>query len=394
MKALLRIGLIAVLVIVVAAATTVIYLQRQPGTVAGVTNPAVATEWQAPATVPVIQDAPRNSEDLIVSIYERVSPSVVNITTNIRIGAGTLPNQDVPYGTGSGFIIDEKGHIITNNHVVAEAQSLNVTLADGTTVSGTVLGRDPGSDLAVVKIDLPLEKLQNGKVAIARLGDSDALRVGQTAIAIGNPFGLERTITVGVVSGLGRVIPSDLQRPIRGGIQTDAAINPGNSGGPLLNSAGEVIGINTAIESPVRGSVGVGFAVPSNTAKRHLNTLIAGQKVQHPWLGISGESVTQRMAEELGLAVARGVYVAQVTAGSPAANAGLRGAGATVAGQQDLPRGGDVILSVDNREVNKVTEIAEYLSLRKSVGDEVTLVVQRGNEILTLTARLAAWADD
>jgi len=215
------------------------------------------------------------------------------------------------------------------------------------------------------------------------------------AIAIGNPFGFERTVTVGVVSGIGREIPSeDGSRPIRGGIQTDAAINPGNSGGALLNAAGEVIGINTAIESPVQGFVGVGLAVPVNTLKRSLDALIAGRKVEHPWLGISGLQVTPRLVEQLGLDLQKGVYVVQVLADSPAQKAGLKGAVPT--GRpipQNVPKGGDVILAVDGQDVIKVDQIAGYLDAQKKVGDTVQLKIKRGNEELIVDATLTPWPD-
>lgn len=402
MKTLGRISLIAALVVIVAAVMTVAYLQWQPNAVVDGSGLPVTTgqssNTQQPSgntqQVQLRQSTLTANEELIVEIYERVSPAVVNITSNMTSQFGAFDEFEIPYGTGSGFIIDDQGHILTNNHVVEDANSLDVTFADGTTVVGTVVGRDPFSDLAIVKVDLPAEKLANGSIAIATLGDSSKVRVGQMAIAIGNPFGLERTITVGVVSGLGREIPANNQRYIRGGIQTDAAINPGNSGGPLLDSSGNVIGINTAIESPVRGSVGIGLAVPVNLAKKYMSTLMAGGEVQHPWLGIRGQTVTERIANELDLDVQRGVYVVAVETNGPAARAGLRGAvDPSRAGGMSLQRGGDVILAVDGVEVNTVGQIAEYLELNKNVGDQVTLTVQRGSETIELPVTLDAWPD-
>ena len=402
MRSFPKIVLLMVACILVGVVVTLGYLQFQAGVVAEPGLAAAATP-DNPASGAASAQAPTAralyDEDILVGIYERVSPAVVFITSNAQLSVGDFPDQEIPLGTGSGFLIDADGHILTNNHVVADAKRLDVTFADGTTVDGKVLGRDPASDLAVMKVDIPPDLLQSGKVAVATLGDSDRVRVGQMAVAIGNPFGFERTMTVGVISGLGRDIPAE-SRAIRGGIQTDAAINPGNSGGPLLNAAGEVIGINSAIESPVRGSVGVGFAVPVNTAKRYLDDMIAGRPVAHPWLGIVGYQVTQKMAEQLGLSVAKGVYVLQVSPGSPAEKAGLRGAvqpGRRLPGDLqlgDLPKGGDVITAIDGQTVTSASQIGAYLEAKKLVGDTVNLSVRRGAEELSLQATLAAWPAD
>ncbi len=394
MKSFPRVVLIAVVCVLLGVLATFAVLQAQPGTFTAVGSAVAAQPEQtaspsAAAARPAAQQV--LDEGVFVDIYERVSPAVVNITSNIALVQNLPGGEGVPAGTGSGFLIDEKGYVLTNNHVVEDARSLDVTFADGTTVNGTVLGRDPASDLAVVKVDIPADLLQSGKVAVAKLGDSDQLRVGQLAIAIGNPFGFERTMTVGIVSGLSRDIPSSGQFAIRGGIQTDAAINPGNSGGPLLNVAGEVIGINSSIESPVRGSVGVGFAVPVNTAKRYLDDLIAGRPVEHPYLGIEGYPVTQRLAEQLDLPVSKGVYVVRVTPDGPAQQAGLKGAVTSTRGMpSELPPGGDVITAVDGREVTSASNIGEYLEMKKKVGDKIQLTVRRGSEELTLEATLAA----
>ncbi len=393
MKSFRTAVLIAVTCVLLGVLATLAVLQSQSALVGVGTAAAAQPEPSASPSVVQASAAAQQAlgEDVFVGIYERVSPAVVNITSNIALVPNMPGTPDLPAGTGSGFIIDEKGYVLTNNHVVEDAKSLDVTFADGTTVSGKVLGRDPASDLAVVQVDIPADLLQSGKVAVAKLGDSDQLRVGQLAIAIGNPFGYERTMTVGIVSGLSRDIPSDGQFAIRGGIQTDAAINPGNSGGPLLNLAGEVIGINSAIESPVRGSVGVGFAVPVNTAKRYLNDLIAGRQVQHPYLGIEGYPVSQRLAEELDLPVNKGVYVVRVTPGGPAQQAGVKGAVTSARGTpRELPPGGDVIVAVDGREVTSASNIGEYLELKKSVGDKVELTIRRGSEELKLEVTLAA----
>ena len=337
-----------------------------------------------PETVPPAVQA---LEDTVADIYQRVAPSVVFITSESAIR--TSPLGEFPLqGAGSGVIIDEQGHILTNNHVVAGARLLEVTLADGTTVPAKLVGRDPGNDLALIKIDVP-----EGKLRAAPLGDSDEVKPGHLAIAIGNPFGLDGTVTVGFVSSVGRVRASGTARPIHNMIQTDAAVNPGNSGGPLLNSRGEVIGINSSIESPVRGSVGVGFAVPINAAKAALPQMLAGATVKHAWLGIRGEALTPELAKELGLSVSQGVYVVEVMPDSPALSAGLKGAGASRSSRQPvLPKGGDVITAVDGRKVAKVEDISSYLDA-KQAGDTVRLTVVRDGQSLDVDVKLGEWPD-
>ncbi|MBI2080489.1 MAG: trypsin-like peptidase domain-containing protein, partial [candidate division NC10 bacterium] len=284
----------------------------------------VATE---PPGTPVLAEAPAPlgpgdlspEERIVIGVYGKASPAVVHIAS-VALAYDFFFNVVPQTGTGSGFILDEQGHIVTNNHVVADARSLEVTLADGTKTPATLVGRDPNNDLAVIKINLPGRTLP-----VLPLGDSDALQVGQLAIAIGNPFGLDRTVTRGVISSLNRSLKAESGREIRGIIQTDAAINPGNSGGPLLNSRGEAIGINTAIFSPSGGSVGIGFAIPVNTARRLVPQLIATGRVRHPWLGIAGVSLSPDLVKALDLPVEKGVLVAQVYPRSPAARAGLKG---------------------------------------------------------------------
>jgi S1-C subfamily serine protease len=322
-------------------------------------------------------------EQLLVDLYERVSPAVVNITN--RRGQQSASGEFPRSGAGSGLVFDERGSILTNNHVVDDASRLEVTLADGTNVAAELVGRDPGNDLAVVKVDVPSEKL-----TLAPFGDSDQLKPGQMAIAIGNPFGLERTITTGVISSVGRTRGDGGRRPIRNMIQTDAPINPGNSGGPLINSRGEVVGINTAIESPVRGSVGIGFAVPINTAKLFLPEMLNGAKVTHPWLGISGVQLTDARAKEVGLSVNEGVYVCSTVPSGPAARAGLRAADCKPTGE--LPKGGDAILAIDGRKLQKTDDISTYLDTKK-VGDVVNLEILRDNQRQTLDVTLGEWPE-
>jgi S1-C subfamily serine protease len=324
------------------------------------------------------------SEDCLsaAEVYERVRPSVVQV--NMSAGRGE--------GTGTGIVIDEEGNILTNNHVVSGANGIEVRFADGSTSAATVVGTDPANDLAVIQVSDP-----EAPLSPAALGDSDSLNPGDPVLAIGNPFNLEGTLTQGIVSALDRTYAAGAStRPIRGMIQTDAAINPGNSGGPLLNCAGEVIGINTLLENPSgeNVNVGVAFAVAINTAKRSLNDMLAGATASHPWLGIGGVDVTPALAQELGLDTESGVYVTLVSAGSPAAESGLEGAFASenqAAASEDVPPGGDVIRSVDGQEVSSIEELAGYLDQEKEPGDSVELSVVRNGENLTLTAQLAEW---
>jgi serine protease Do len=310
-------------------------------------------------------------EQQVVDIYEETSPAVV------QIGVGL--------STGSGFLIDDDGHILTNSHVVENVSSVTVTLSDGTEADGRVLGVDAADDLALVKVDAS----EVSHITPLTLGDSDDLQPGQIAIALGSPYGLEGTITVGVISGLDRTLTGDDGRPITRVIQTDAALNPGNSGGPLLNSEGEVIGINTAVES--QSADGVGFAVPIDTAKEVLLRLQEGETVARPWLGIGGKTLTGEMAEALDLTVDEGVYVLEVIPGSPADEAGLRGGGTTFQGQPG--EGGDVITNIEGEPVERIEDLIDFLNSRQ-VGDEVTLTVNRGGETLELSATLAAFPED
>ena len=388
MNSLAKVFAVALFAAIVSATGVVAYFQIQPSAVGRVAvSAANAAESAAPGRQSFLND------DVVTSVYDSVGAAVVYITSEGAPRAtqfGPMPER----GTGSGVIIDDQGHILTNNHVVSGSTKLQVLLATGETVPANTLGRDPGNDLAVIKIDMS-KVADRSKIRWAPLGDSDALKVGQLAIAIGNPFGLERTVTVGVVSSLGRTFSGTTgSRPIRNMIQTDAAINPGNSGGPLLNSQGQVIGINSAIESPVRGNVGIGFAVPINTAKGSLNDLkTAGKLLSHPWLGISGTPVNSEVATQLGIP-AEGVYVVVTMPDSPAAAAGIRGAisnqGRTPSA--DLPTGGDVILAVDGQKVTKVEEISSYLDTKRA-DDQVTLTVRRDGGTTDVKITLAEWPE-
>jgi 2-alkenal reductase len=307
-------------------------------------------------------------EQLVIDVYARIGPSVVCITAQDHFGNCI----------GSGFVFDAEGHIVTNNHVATAIPNLLVTLADEQSVPAEIVGADPGSDLAVLKIDVPPDQL-----VVTPLGDSSALQVGQRAIAIGNPFGLERTVTTGVISSLGRTLArddSDFQ--LAEIIQTDAAINPGNSGGPLLDSKGQVIGVNTAIRSISGVNSGVGFAIPVDIVKRVVPELITHGRYRHTWIGIRGRTVTPEMVDALGLTVDTGVLISEIEAGGPADSAGLRGGSreVIVAGIRMLG-GGDVVIAINNDTVKSFDDLINYLATQTSVGDVVVLrVVRDGQE--------------
>jgi len=322
-------------------------------------------------------------------IYERLRPALVQIRTTT---GGQNPLAPESGGSGSGIVIGSDGSILTNNHVIAGADSLEVRFADGSTASATVVGRDPGNDLALIRADLEGQGL-----TVAPLGDSAAVRVGDPILALGNPFNLEGTLTQGIVSALDRTYsPGGNTRPIRAMIQIDAAVNPGNSGGPLINCHAEVIGVNTLLENPTGDNVNVGvaFAVPINAAKQSLPDMRAGRTVSHSWLGIAGQEITPALADDLGLSVEAGVYVTLVASGSPAQEAGLRGAfdsESEANSGASVPGGGDVVVAVDGRNVESIDELAAYLDGEKKPGDTVRLQVVRDGDELALEAALAEW---
>jgi len=300
-----------------------------------------------------------SDEEINVNVFEKAHPAVVNIastTLSMNFWMEVIPRQ----GQGSGFIIDRRGYILTNNHVVAKAQKLTVTTAKGKKIDATLVGRDPRSDLAVIRI--PPGDVE----AVATLGDSDKLRPGQKAIAIGNPFGLSHTLTTGIISALHRSIRTEEGNEIEDLIQTDAAINPGNSGGPLLDSNGDVIGINTAIFSLSGGYQGIGFAIPINLAKRVATQLITSGRVARPWLGISGLSLSPYLAESLGLNVKEGVLVVQVVPGGPAFQAGLKGGDREVLIRGfRIALGGDIITDVDGTTVADMKQLVHHVEQMK-----------------------------
>jgi 2-alkenal reductase len=272
-------------------------------------------------------------------------------------------------------VLDTNGHIVTNNHVIEGADQILVRFADETVVEAELVGADVDSDLAVIRVDVPADLLRE-----VRLGDSSTLRVGQRAIAVGNPFGLEQTMTTGIISALGRVVRQEGGFSLPFLIQTDAAINPGNSGGPLLNSRGEVIGVNTFIFSRSGSSSGVGFAVPVNTVKRVVPALIATGRYADPWLGISGVSITPTVAEALALPVEQGILLQEVVPEGPADRAGLRGNDQQVEFEGALlPTGGDIVVAIDGLEVRDMDDLIIYLA-RTTVGQTVTLDIIRDGE--------------
>jgi putative serine protease PepD len=332
---------------------------------------------------PVIADPTvATDEQNNIDIYRTVSPGVVNITSRgyARNMFGVYPTE----GTGSGAIIDDQGHILTNFHVVQGARQLEVQV-ENDKYPASLVGTDQDNDLAVIKINAPREKL-----TVVKLGSSQGLQVGQKVLAIGNPFGLQRTLTTGVISGLERPIQSPRTgRTIEGAIQTDASINPGNSGGPLLNSRGEMIGINTQIISPNEGgSVGVGFAVPVDTAKKIIPDLIAKGYVAHPWLGISSIPIDSRTARQLQLPVEEGILIGNVYRGSGAADAGLRG---TMMRQTymgtEIEQIGDIIVAIDNQPVKNSNDLGRVLK-DKQAGQTVRVQLLRQDREMSVSVRL------
>jgi serine protease Do len=327
-------------------------------------------------------------EDLLINLYERVNPAVVNIRVVKRVEqpAVLTPDEFYQEGQGSGFVWDQVGHIVTNNHVVEGADEVEVVFWDDTVIEGNVIGTDPDSDLAVVEVDLPAEELHP-----VELGESDELKVGQLAIAIGNPFGQAGTMTRGIISALGRTFnPGSSLFAIPEMIQTDAAVNPGNSGGPLLDSQGRVIGINTLILSRSGSSSGVGFAVPINMAKRVVPILIEEGEYHYAWLGITGQDLIPAIVEAMDLpAGTRGALVIEVGEGGPADEAGLRGSTETVEIKgRSLEIGGDIILAIDGTPVQDMDDVIVYLVKSTRPGQEVDLSILRSGQEQKLTLQL------
>lgn len=325
-----------------------------------------------------------------IDVYERLNSGVVNITTEVVAINWFLEPVPREGGSGSGSIIDARGYVLTNNHVVKDAYKVFVNLSDGSRYEGKVLGTDPENDLAVIRFDPP----KGVALTIIPYGDSSNLKVGQKVLAIGNPFGLERTLTKGIVSGLGRPVQQDTKTIIRDMIQTDASINPGNSGGPLLNARGEIIGVNTMIYSPSGGSVGVGFAVPVNTAKRIVPDLIQFGMVKRGWLDAEYVQLFPALIEYMkeagsALPVSKGMLVSSTRKGGNLDREGLRGGATPVRYYQNVFNvGGDIIVSVDGMETSSLADLYSALEDNKP-GDKVKVEYYRGSRKQSATIELS-----
>lgn len=341
--------------------------------------------WKGPDSVRSAGLSPDEQNN--IDIYKHARNATVNVTSTVYRQTWfmeVIPSQ----GLGSGFIISDDGKILTNNHVISGSREIVVTLADQTQYPAQVLGRDPANDLALIKIQ-PKKKL-----SILRLGDSDPIQVGQKVLAIGNPFGLDGTLTTGIVSAVGRTIREENGRSLEGLMQTDAAINSGNSGGPLLDSGGNVIGINTAIYGPNGGNVGIGFAMPVNRAKSMLDTLQSGRKPSRPRLGVSVVYVAGDLANALGLPREGGLLIQDVARGSAAEQARLRGPReVVVVGNSEVGVGGDLILAIDGRSVDRPDAISRAIA-RKRAGDTVQLTLYRGQRNVNVTVTLGESPDE
>ena len=309
----------------------------------------------------------------LVELFEKSESGVV------RIDVDKINSSRETGSLGSGFVFDDLGHIITNAHVVESASSVTITFLDGSQYNAQIIGSDKFTDIAVIKVEEKPRYLHP-----LQMGDSSTLKVGEQVAAIGNPFGLSGSMTSGIVSQIGRLLPSqDTGFSIPNVIQTDAAINPGNSGGPLLNMAGKVMGINTAIQSGTGQSAGIGFAVPSNTILKVVPVLIEEGKYSHPWIGISGQDIDPELAKVRDLDQSKGFLIVTVVPGSPAEIAGLKGVSEIkIIGDKEYPADGDIIISVDGKEVRKISDILIHLQEEKSVGDEMILGILRDGEVM------------
>ena len=324
----------------------------------------------------------------LVELFKKSEEGVVKIKV-VRIGSQGAVQGDIG-GVGSGFVYDNLGHIITNAHVVDGADKATVTFLDGSQYNAEIIGEDRFTDIAVIKVSEKPRLLHP-----LQMGDSSLLQVGEQVAAIGNPFGLSGSMTSGIVSQMGRLIATpDTGFSIPDVIQTDAAINPGNSGGPLLNMKGQVIGINTAIQSITGEFSGIGFAVPSNTVSKIVPTLIEEGKYPHPWIGIIGQDIDPDLARVLDLKQAKGFLVITVVDGSPADKAGLKGMSQTqIINGEEYPADGDIIIWVDDIEVRKISDILIHLQREKSVGDEMVLGILRDGDFMDLTLKLVERPD-
>lgn len=354
-------------------------------------NHPAAAVYEVPAQQPIDLSTLNltDQEHIYASLYNQITPSVVSINVVSR-GSGTSSSQNeggFAYGSGSGFVIDTQGHIVTNNHVVDGATSIEVNFYDGTIARGEIVGLDPDADLAVLKVNIDAASLHP-----VTFGDSDNVVVGQSTIAIGSPFGEEWTMTTGIISALNRTIQGLTNFSIGSVIQTDAAINPGNSGGPLLNLNGQVIGVNSQIISRTQSNSGIGFAIPSNLVQRVVPDLLANGQVRYSYLGISGGRVDLALMETLSLPNnMSGVVVQEVVSGGPAAQAGLQGpTNVRVVDGQRVPNSADIITAINDTPVTGMPALVSYLAANTKPGDTVNLTVWRGGQQITIPVTLSA----
>lgn len=335
----------------------------------------VVTNGHSASTVGQVTPIATKNDLTLTQLFEQAESGVVRVTVDRAEGSGRS-------GVGSGFVYDAKGNLITNAHVVQDSQKITVTFLDGSSYKAQVVGIDLFTDIAVIKVEVDPSLMHP-----LSIGDSSSLKVGEAVAAIGNPFGLSGSMTAGIVSQLGRILPSqDSGFSIPDVIQTDAAINPGNSGGPLLNMKGEVIGINTAIQSATGEFSGVGFAVPARTISKIVPQLITEGTYHHPWMGIAGRDIDPDLASVLGLEEAKGFLIITVVEDSPADKAGLHGSNETVeVDGVSYQIGGDMIVSVDRKEVRKIDDILVHLQREKAVGDNMVLQVLRDGRVSDFT---------
>ncbi|MFL6366907.1 MAG: S1C family serine protease [Nitrososphaeraceae archaeon] len=358
-----------------------------PSSIAAQSQPTLPSQ----STSSLSSSSSSSSVSSLPDVFQKVENSVVQITStksnpNEVIILNGVPQTGRSTALGSGFVYDNQGHIVTNYHVVSGVKKADVTFTDGNTYSANVVGKDPNSDLGVLQIT---GDFSEEKVVSLPLANSSAVRPGEQVIAIGNPFGLSGTITTGIVSQKGRLLPNpDTGFSISNAIQTDAAINPGNSGGPLLNTKGEAIGMNTAIFSSTGIYSGVGFAVPSNTIAKEVPLLIKNGSYAHPWLGVSGGKISPDLIKAVGLPTNyKGVIIGSVQPGSPAEKAGLKG---LTQDDNGATHTGDIITAVDGHPVRQIDDIINYIESQKNVGDNIKLTVSRDGKLVELTATLQA----
>ena len=345
----------------------------------GTQSKTVVRQVPVSASEPAAQTTPLT----VGQVYRDAYRGVVEITVTSDSQSNPFGQQQSQTAQGSGFVIDDSGHIVTNDHVVDGAKTVSVQFWNGASYKASVVGTDPSTDLGVIKVNGAPQSILHP----LQLGNSSAVQVGDTAIAIGSPFGLEETVTSGIVSALHRQMEAPNNFTINDSIQTDAAINHGNSGGPLLNINGDVIGVNSQIRSDSGGSDGVGFAIPSNTVKSIADTLIGNGKVEHAYLGVSVQQISGSVADQLNLVA--GVEVATVKSGTPAAKAGLKGStgNKTVDGQQ-YPTGGDVITAIDGQKVTSSEDVQQTVDSHEP-GDTVSITYWRNGDSHTVSVKLA-----